>query len=1073
MTVHGALVMSPSSYAARKEGGTFKTGPTLTSSVYGFYGSFSAWCTQSWLHKSGSLENGLGSKVTITVDPNNTVYERTGKVSVSGRYTSTLNSGTSYNVTIYCTVTQEGHPATATVDEASFGVHGGTANVSVVTQNGVSWNVDSIEYASSQDWITTNVSGGTGSKSVAFSVKPNYLGQQRSANIVVAGVTNMLCQAGHVAFSGSVDAVTSSMTIPYWAEANNPVTLTIDGVSVLTATNCGTYVWQPKALGLHELCYSYNGTAVTNRFRVAKLVFAEQEAPNPPSEEDGSMTIGSESRSFTASGGSYAFATSGTGTWTATTSADWITIASALSSRDVGLPVAYKVLANENAESRVGYVYVNGHVHTVSQAGVGGSLNASSMDFDALGGDGVIEVTVTGQSNWQVKSNSDWMWMDSTSGCGSGTVVYHVVPWNEVSTRSGSITVAGETYIVNQTGRLMRLSSNDESPDYGSHVLDIQVSALSFVEWEITPNNSWISVVDGGGGHGGDNVAVAIAENPSYLSRVGTVQIGSEIVTITQAGRPGAALVFSIDPELAVASVGGANGLVTIYATPDLPWTASSAANWITIAPSRIVGSGNGNVVYSVTPNSTLNDRTGTITISPDKASKLNVKTHTVVQPAATAIVSADKCAIGASGGACEIDVATGETVSWSISKRASWITVGGAMSRVGSGKVVLTISENPTIYTRESVVDIAGLGVSVVQSGRDVDVSYDSRVFGCESDYATIEVHVDGNVSWTAVSSDPTWITLLAGDDCDYDADGNVIGMGDGTIEYLLIDYVGDGAPRTGTITIGDKTVYITQRPYDLSINPSAATVGGNAGAGSVGVPATAGQVWNAIATEPWITVQSGYDAGTGSGTVRYTYTDNDTGEERTGRIIIAGEEYTITQAARQMVAVNVTTRVVTGSGEPTTGNGGVVSGAGTYDRGTSVTLTATANDGYEFLNWTLPNGSTTGGAQLVVTADVNKEIFANFRRIPVYAVNGESDRRCGDDEARLSWHEPLSGEGHVLHACRHRGHLFRVGPLADELSCGGQSVFRRCNQEWFFSRTDSCMVPGRFDHRPHGRAQ
>ena len=54
-------------------------------------------------------------------------------------------------------------------------------------------------------------------------------------------------------------------------------------------------------------------------------------------------------------------------------------------------------------------------------------------------------------------------------------------------------------------------------------------------------------------------------------------------------------------------------------------------------------------------------------------------------------------------------------------------------------------------------------------------------------------------------------------------------------------------------------------------------------------------------------------------------------------------------------------------------------------------MTLTAVANDGYSFVNWTLPDGSTAGGAQLVVTADVDKEIVATFRRIPVYSVNGE----------------------------------------------------------------------------------
>ena len=264
------------------------------------------------------------------------------------------------------------------------------------------------------------------------------------------------------------------------------------------------------------------------------------------------------------------------------------------------------------------------------------------------------------------------------------------------------------------------------------------------------------------------------------------------------------------------------------------------------------------------------------------------------------------------------------------------------------------------------------------------MEVEYETRVFGAATDYSSLDVHPDGNVQWMAASSDPSWLTIWGDDGCEYDDDGNVIATGDHTIEYIVTDYTGDGTPRTATITIGDKTVYITQRPYDLSINPSSAVVGGNAGAGEIGVPATIGQIWTAIATEPWISIVTGYDSGTGSGRVLFVYTDNDTGKTRTGKIIISGETYTITQAARQMVTVAA--RIEGGKGH--------VSGSGTYDSGTDVTLTATAQDGYEFLNWTLPNGSTSGGAQLNVTADVNKEIIANFRRIPVYSVNGESVR-------------------------------------------------------------------------------
>ena len=85
----------------------------------------------------------------------------------------------------------------------------------------------------------------------------------------------------------------------------------------------------------------------------------------------------------------------------------------------------------------------------------------------------------------------------------------------------------------------------------------------------------------------------------------------------------------------------GANGLVSVRATPDLPWTAASDANWITVLPQFLEGAGNGNVVYTVSPQSTLYDRTGKITVTPEKASGMLPETHTVKQAAATSALSA------------------------------------------------------------------------------------------------------------------------------------------------------------------------------------------------------------------------------------------------------------------------------------------------------------------------------------------------------------------------------------------------------------------------------------------------
>ena len=107
----------------------------------------------------------------------------------------------------------------------------------------------------------------------------------------------------------------------------------------------------------------------------------------------------------------------------------------------------------------------------------------------------------------------------------------------------------------------------------------------------------------------------------------------------------------------------------------------------------------------------------------------------------------------------------------------------------------------------------------------------------------------------------------------------------------------------------------------------------------------------------------------------MRYTYTDNDTGLQRSGKIVIDGEVYTITQASRLTVEIKAT---VLGHGH--------VEGAGKVTLGTMPWLTAVPDDGWRFLYWT---GATGDAMQnpIQLTADVAKSVTAHFgAKSPVF---------------------------------------------------------------------------------------
>ena len=72
-------------------------------------------------------------------------------------------------------------------------------------------------------------------------------------------------------------------------------------------------------------------------------------------------------------------------------------------------------------------------------------------------------------------------------------------------------------------------------------------------------------------------------------------------------------------------------------------------------------------------------------------------------------------------------------------------------------------------------------------------------------------------------------------------------------------------------------------------------------------------------------------------------------------------------------------TTYNITVSANPT--NGGTVSGGGTYNQGQSCTVTATANSGYTFTNWTENGNVVSTQANYTFNVNSNRTLVANFQ--------------------------------------------------------------------------------------------
>jgi hypothetical protein len=141
--------------------------------------------------------------------------------------------------------------------------------------------------------------------------------------------------------------------------------------------------------------------------------------------------------------------------WTATTDASWISLTAPTSGTGPGV-INFTVPPNTGAE-RTGSIIVAGQRAAVIQSAAPPPVNCSSaisptsQNIAATGGPGVpIGVSIPATCSWSAQSNVPWITVTSgATGTGSGTVTFTVAA-NTGSARTGTITVAGLIFTVTQ-----------------------------------------------------------------------------------------------------------------------------------------------------------------------------------------------------------------------------------------------------------------------------------------------------------------------------------------------------------------------------------------------------------------------------------------------------------------------------------------------------------------------------------------------------------------------------------------------------------------------------------------------
>nr|WP_321485231.1 choice-of-anchor D domain-containing protein [uncultured Draconibacterium sp.] len=97
-------------------------------------------------------------------------------------------------------------------------------------------------------------------------------------------------------------------------------------------------------------------------------------------------------------------------------------------------------------------------------------------------------------------------------------------------------------------------------------------------------------------------------------------------------------------------------------------------------------------------------------------------------------------------------------------------------------------------------------------------------------------------------------------------------------------------------------------------------------------------------------------------------------------GTVVSTNANYSFTVTSDRTLVANFETKIFNISASASPDNGGSVTGAGSYNHGATATLTATAADGYGFINWTESGLEVSTNADYSFTVIESRTLIANF---------------------------------------------------------------------------------------------
>jgi uncharacterized protein (TIGR03437 family) len=299
--------------------------------------------------------------------------------------------------------------------------------------------------------------------------------------------------------------------------------------------------------------------------------------------------------------------------------------------------IGFTVAANSTVPTRTGAITVGSQSITITQAGppCNFAINPNSTNISSAALNGTVALTGLSGCTWTATSTAPWLQLTSpASGMGTATIAYSVQANTVTTSRSGTISVAGLTFTVNQAGvcAYALSPSSGSYPSSGGNGM-FAVSSNSGCAWTASTSSLWIRITSGKSGSGAGPVAFAVDPNTGDV-RTGTIALADQIFTVAQASQ---SCMYTLSTGAASVPAAGGTATFSVAAPTICAWMPAASASWITIVTASSA-SGNGVVGISA-PWNTGDARTGAITLGD--------QIFTVMQP--SGMIRADGVANSAS----------------------------------------------------------------------------------------------------------------------------------------------------------------------------------------------------------------------------------------------------------------------------------------------------------------------------------------------------------------------------------------------------------------------------------------